>query len=224
METCGVYELTSTGDVVDFYLKISTGPELFWFRAGTTKNLWARACAQRGRLKKIKADRTSAKADSPGPLSCGAILSMNSRPSRHGGSTVWKPKQRRFLQLLSSGSSPEEIARELKVNPKLLSRWRSLPGFQEALEETCKDRIMEEMPRLLQALTEKAKEGNVQAIKILFDYLGQLRGKNETNFGDFNEEERQKVKALLKEIIDLDEPAEDTTPPEGCTQGDGVGG
>ncbi|MDI6761335.1 MAG: hypothetical protein QMD05_10960 [Candidatus Brocadiaceae bacterium] len=128
------------------------------------------------------------------------------------------------MQLLSSGRSPEKIARELKVSPRLLSRWKALPGFQEALEETCKGLIVEEMPRLLQALAEKAKEGNIQAIKILFDYLGQLRGKNETNLGDFNEEERQKVKAILKEIIDLDEPAEDTTPPEGCTQGDGVGG
>lgn len=133
---------------------------------------------------------------------------MNSRPSRHGGSTVWKPKQRRFLQLLSSGSSLEEIARELKVSPRLLSRWRALPGFQEALEETCKGLIVEEMPRLLQALAEKAKEGNVQAIKILFDYLGQLRGKSEADLGEFNEEERQKVKDLLKEIIGLGEPAE----------------
>lgn len=129
---------------------------------------------------------------------------MNSRPSRHCGSTVWKPKQRRFLQLLSSGSSPEEIARELKVSPGLLSRWRALPGFQEALEETCKDRIMEEMPRLLQALTEKAKEGNVQAIKILFDYLGQLKGRNGTDLGDLNEEERQRLKeVLVREITSL---------------------
>ena len=140
---------------------------------------------------------------------------MNSRPSRHGGSTVWKPKQRRFLQLLSSGSSPEEIAQELKVSPRLLSRWRSLPGFQEALEETCKDRIMEEMPRLLQALTEKAKEGNVPAIKILFDYLGQLHGKNETNLGDFSEEEWQKANALLKEIISLGEYGEGEPAPGG---------
>lgn len=120
----------------------------------------------------------------------------------------WRPKQRRFLQLLSSGVPMEEIARELKVNPSLLSRWKTLPGFQEALEEACLEQIMGEMPRLLRALTEKAKEGNVQAIKILFDYLGQLRGKNETNLGDFNEEERQKVKTLLKEIISLGEPAE----------------
>lgn len=150
---------------------------------------------------------------------------MNSRPSRHGGSAVWKPKQRRFLQLLSSGRSLEEIARELKVSPGLLSRWRALPGFQEALEETCLEQIMGEMPRLLQALTEKAKEGNVQAIKILFDYLGQLRGKNETNLGDFNEEERQKAKALLKEIISLGEYGEGEPSPGGRTaQGDGVGG
>ncbi|MEK7242486.1 MAG: hypothetical protein AAB048_06905, partial [Planctomycetota bacterium] len=148
-----------------------------------------------------------------------------SRPSRHGGSTVWKPKQRRFLQLLSSGSSPEKIARELKVSPRLLSRWRSLPGFQEALEGACSEQIMEEMPRLLRALTEKAKEGNVQAIKILFDYLGQLRGKNETNLGDFNEEERQKAKALLKEIISLGEYGEgEPSPGSRTAQGDGVGG
>ncbi|MBI5124654.1 MAG: hypothetical protein HZA70_00290 [Planctomycetes bacterium] len=134
---------------------------------------------------------------------------MNSRPSRHGGSTVWKPKQRRFLQLLSSGSTLEKIARELKVNPRLLSRWRALPGFQEALEETCKDRIIEEMPRLLQALTEKAKEGNVPAIKILFDYLGQLRGKGGTDLEELNEEERQSLKeTLIREITSLRGPAE----------------
>lgn len=133
---------------------------------------------------------------------------MNSRPSRHGGSTVWKPKQRRFLQLLSSGSSAEEIARELKVSPGLLSRWKALPGFQEALEETCKGRIMEEMPRLLQALTEKAKEGNVQATKILFDYMGQLRGTGGTDLGELNEEERERLReVLLREIASLEGPA-----------------
>ena len=134
---------------------------------------------------------------------------MNSRPSRHGGSAVWKPKQRRFLQLLSSGSSLEEIARELKVSPGLLSRWKALPGFQEALEETCKDRIVEEMPRLLQALTEKAKEGNVQATKILFDYMGQLRGRSGTDIGELNEEERKSLKeTLIREITSLRGPAE----------------
>ena len=139
----------------------------------------------------------------------GAILFMNSRPSRHGGSAVWKPKQRRFLQLLSSGSSLEEIARELKVSPGLLSRWKALPGFQEALEETCKDRIVEEMPRLLQALTEKAKEGNVQATKILFDYMGQLRGRSGTDIGELNEEERKSLKeTLIREITSLRGPAE----------------
>ncbi|OHB94149.1 MAG: hypothetical protein A3E19_06270 [Planctomycetes bacterium RIFCSPHIGHO2_12_FULL_52_36] len=127
---------------------------------------------------------------------------MNSRPSRHGGSAVWKPKQRRFLQLLSSGSSLEEIARELKVRPGLLSRWRALPGFQEALEETCRELIMEEMPRLLQALTEKAKEGNVQAAKILFDYMGQLRGRSETDIGDLTEEERKEFKLKALQRID----------------------
>ncbi len=101
------------------------------------------------------------------------------------------------------------------MSPRLLSRWRALPGFQEALEGACLEQIMEEMPRLLQALTEKAKEGNVQAIKILFDYLGQLRDKRETDPGEFNEEERQKVKALLKELIGLDESAKGATPLEG---------
>jgi hypothetical protein len=96
----------------------------------------------------------------------------------------------------------EEIARELKVSPGLLSRWRALPGFQEALEETCKDRIMEEMPRLLQALTEKAKEGNVQAIKILFDYMGQLRGRSGTDIEDLTEEERKEFKLKALQRID----------------------
>ncbi|MDO8137790.1 MAG: hypothetical protein Q6354_09130 [Candidatus Brocadiales bacterium] len=117
-------------------------------------------------------------------------------------SKPWTPRQRHFLRLLSSGSSVEKIARELKVNPRLLSRWRALPGFQEALEETCKDRIVEEMPRLLQALTEKAKEGNVQAIKILFDYLGQLRGRSGTDIGDLTEEERKEFKLKALQRID----------------------
>lgn len=98
----------------------------------------------------------------------------------------------------------EEIASELKVSPRCLNRWKALPGFQEALEGACSGKIMEEMPRLLRALTEKAKEGNVQAIKILFDYMGQLRGRSGTDIGDLNEEERQSLKeTLIREITSL---------------------
>lgn len=138
-------------------------------------------------------------------------------------SRAWTSKQKRFLRLLSSGVSLEEIAQELKVGIKRLTKWRSLPGFKEALEGACTELVMEEMPHLLRALTEKAKEGNIQAIKILFDYLGHLQERNKggTNLGDFNEEERQKVKALLKEIIGAGESAEGETTLKGHTGGGG---
>jgi dihydrodipicolinate synthase/N-acetylneuraminate lyase len=103
----------------------------------------------------------------------------------------------------------EEIASELGVSPRLLTKWRALPGFQEALEGACMEQIMADMPQLLRALTEKAKEGNVQAIKILFDYLGQIQNRSAKNLGDLDEEERQRYKeALLREIASEEGPAQ----------------
>ncbi|HHT9153799.1 MAG TPA: hypothetical protein ACFYEM_09790 [Candidatus Hypogeohydataceae bacterium YC40] len=134
----------------------------------------------------------------------------------------WDTKKKRFLHLFSSGASLEEIAQELKVSPKRLNKWRSLPGFQGALEEACKTLVTDEMPQLLRALTEKAKEGNVQAIKILFDYLGQSRGRSGADIGDLNEEERQRLReALLREIVRLGESPEGATSLEGPAQGGG---
>lgn len=140
---------------------------------------------------------------------------MNSRSFAKAQDKPWTPKQKRFLRLLSSGVSLEEIAQELKVSPGRLNKWRSLPGFQEALEEACRTHIIEEMPQLLRALTEKAKEGNIQATKILFDYLGHLGGRSGTDLGELKEEEREMLKeVLLREIVRLGESAEGTTSPE----------
>ncbi len=124
----------------------------------------------------------------------------------------WSSKQRRFLHLLSHGVSIEKITDELKVNQRRLTRWKSLPGFKEALEGACRELILEETPRFLRALTEKAKKGDIQAIKILFDYMGQIGAGSETDLGEFKEEERQRLKeALIREIARLNEAAKEKT-------------
>lgn len=79
-------------------------------------------------------------------------------------------------------------------------------GIERVQKQALRPMIDEALVSALKTLSEKAKEGNVQAIKVLLDYAEQLSRShsNALDFGDLTELERRCLKeALIREIISL---------------------
>ena len=103
-------------------------------------------------------------------------------------------------------NTPEAIALSSSGGP-VEGTLKGFKGLGTAQKEVLRCLVDEALVTALGALSDRAKEGNVQAIKLLIDYASQLKGdENAVDFGDLTEAERKCLKeALIQEIISLRE-------------------
>lgn len=132
----------------------------------------------------------------------------------------WTKKQLKFMQMLADpllDKSDEDIAVELNVKPETLSRWRRLPGFQRMAKKLAEEYLGNGCPAVLKELSKKAKEGNVQAIKLFMDYTeryGEGSQKEPDTGEEFDietltEEERKKLQqAIINRLTSLKRSSE----------------
>lgn len=129
----------------------------------------------------------------------------------------WTKKQLKFMQMLADpllDKKIEDIAVELKVKPETLSRWRRLPGFQRKAKKLAEEYLGNGWPAALTALSQKAKEGNVQAIKLLMEYTERYGERSQKEHGEqfdigaLTEEERRELQsAIISRIKALRRPS-----------------
>ncbi len=118
----------------------------------------------------------------------------------------WTKKQLKFMHMLADPlleKKDEEIAAELNVKPETLLKWRRLPGFQKMAKKLAEEYLGNGWPEVLKALSGKAKEGNVQAIKLLMDYAerhgksSQKEHDEQFDIGALTEEERRELQSAI---------------------------
>ena len=100
--------------------------------------------------------------------------------------SCFTPKQRKYIEILANpgeNRNQGEIAQELRVARQTLYRWRSRPGFWDAVGELIRDHSDRELANVWGALIRRAKHGDVQAQRLYFQLRGELVEKQEQKIG-----------------------------------------
>ena len=87
-------------------------------------------------------------------------------------------QQLRYVECLADPSearSQEEIAQEIGVSRETLWRWRRMKGFGEFVYSIALLYVKAEFGHIFNALTYSAKQGNPQAIRLIFEVTGILQ-------------------------------------------------
>lgn len=114
--------------------------------------------------------------------------------------------QRRYIEILADPRekrTQEEVAKEFNVTRAALYKWRKLEGFWNEVEKLRRDTTNLRMSRVWHALLNKCEEGNVAAMRLLFQLRGELVDKHEQKL-DFVDMEQQAEEAKKKILEQLD--------------------
>ncbi len=99
----------------------------------------------------------------------------------------WSINQRKYQFWLavppkdrpSSLRSRGQVAKALRVSEDTLALWESLPGWWNSVHEHALSVLGQDLSEILAALSERAKEGNISAIKLSLQALGVFTEKTE---------------------------------------------
>jgi hypothetical protein len=90
----------------------------------------------------------------------------------------WNKAQRRYIDWLSSPTSlrdPQnevELVQELGCRPATLTRWRSIPGFQGAVDEAIQRRLLDRKANIFEVVGSIAEKGDIRHIKMALELMG----------------------------------------------------
>jgi hypothetical protein len=97
----------------------------------------------------------------------------------------WTPEQlqaQRWFAMPAKVRQPKtqkELAAKIGVAPEVITRWKSLPGWQDAVSEIVRVWLFDDLPDVLKKLVTEAKKGSVRHQRLFLDALGWLVQKHE---------------------------------------------
>lgn len=84
-------------------------------------------------------------------------------------------KKKKCIDLLATGEMTQlEIAEQLHVHNATISRWKQDDSFMAAVVRKTQKLLKNEMPDVLKALKEKAKQGSSNHIRMYLEHLEKL--------------------------------------------------
>lgn len=84
-------------------------------------------------------------------------------------------KRARAIELLAQGEMTQvAIAKELKISPQSITKYKKNPEFMAAVVERSRQLLREQLPEVYGALRQKSKKGSDRHIKIYLDHLEKL--------------------------------------------------
>ena len=92
---------------------------------------------------------------------------------------------------LRTPATHRDWAGENGVSEVTLWRWRRQPEFRQQMAERIRGWFLEEMPDVVKALVDKAKEGNVKAAELLLRHIGEV-----WNFGGEEVESAERERGM----------------------------
>jgi hypothetical protein len=90
----------------------------------------------------------------------------------------WNKVQIRCIEWLATPerlrdpATEDELAEELNRRPATLTRWRSLPGFQDAVDKAIRSRFLERKAEIFEVVRVKAEEGDFRYLKMALELIG----------------------------------------------------
>jgi hypothetical protein len=76
-------------------------------------------------------------------------------------------------------STQELLAAEMGINPRTLTRWKSMPELSEAVTRRARDLLGDDLPEIYGALRREAIRGSFQHIKLAMEMAGEYVERHE---------------------------------------------
>lgn len=105
--------------------------------------------------------------------------------------TNWTPDQQTYMEWLATPKklrtpkTIEQLASKLGYNRTTLWDWTKLSGWNKAVSMIARDYLHSDAAEIFQALGDKAKRGDVPAIKLALEVLGEYVPKQDTTIEVF---------------------------------------
>jgi hypothetical protein len=90
----------------------------------------------------------------------------------------WTKVQKRYIKWLATPErlrdppTEDELAEELDRRPATLTRWRSIPGFQGAVDQAIRSRLLSRKAEIFEVVRVKAEEGDFRYLKMALELIG----------------------------------------------------
>lgn len=81
------------------------------------------------------------------------------------------PLKQEAAALVAKGVNYREVAQEVSVTERTMRRWRNDPEFAEEVMRRSSLILVESIPAIYNVLSERAKAGDYQAMRLLFDRI-----------------------------------------------------
>lgn len=88
------------------------------------------------------------------------------------------PQQYLYMSILADPNdkrTDEEVAKEVGVSRRTLWEWRQKDGFLDEAYKILEKNVKSHFNEIFDALITKAKQGDTQAAKLVFESMGKLR-------------------------------------------------
>lgn len=115
----------------------------------------------------------------------------------------YKPNKLLAIELLSSNPDTNltQVAQQCKVTDRTINNWLKDPNFVDTVYTRYMEVAGIELPKVIQAIIEEAKMGNVQAGRLILEHFGKLENRviiqMESNFEKF-------MKVENADVVDID--------------------
>ena len=96
-------------------------------------------------------------------------------------------KQIRFIEWLAAAKADRrpktqiDLAKEIGVNDKTLTRWKKLPGFRDAVTARARELLGDDLPQIYDALRKEAIAGSYKHIELSFKLTGEFVERHDIN-------------------------------------------
>ena len=116
----------------------------------------------------------------------------------------YKPNKLLAIELLSTNPDMnlQQVAKQCNVTDRTINNWLKEPNFVDVVYNRYMEVAGIELPKVIQAIIEEAKMGNVQAGRLILEHFGKLENKvtlqMESNFEKF-------MKVENAEIVDIED-------------------
>lgn len=105
---------------------------------------------------------------------------MKFQITQYGDDKALSPEQQIAAEILATpgrgGMTIEQIADHVGTSARTVHRWRQDPAFMEYVKQRTMQNVMENLPDVLESLTEKAKRGDsVKAQEVWLKTMGVMK-------------------------------------------------
>jgi hypothetical protein len=93
----------------------------------------------------------------------------------------WTPEQERFIAWLAlpkaqrTPKTQQALAKEIDIASETLTRWKSLPGFMDAVNALARELVKHDVAEVLGKIRAEAKKGNLPFVNMVLSMAGMTK-------------------------------------------------